>query len=127
MPMSIYLANKVGDHVLRGVTYTPPASVWVALFEIVPERDDTGGTEVVGGSYARLEVDFVALADGMTYNEDVMLFPDMPACRLRGSGVYDDPTAGNQLFASKFASGAFDVPAGTDLPVPIGDLVVVVR
>jgi hypothetical protein len=58
--MSDYLENKVADHLFRGVAFTAPAALYVALFTAAPS-DSGGGTEVSGGSYAR-----VALAPSTT-------------------------------------------------------------
>lgn len=126
MAVSHYLADNLNDHVLRGSAYTPPASVWLALFEVMPEADGTGGTEVVGGSYARLEVTFTLSALGLAANDTVVMFVDMPACTVRGGALFDDPTAGNMLHFGRFA-GPVIVPAGRDLPVPIGDIVARIR
>lgn len=61
--MSDYLENALLDHVLRGVSYTAPTTVYVALFTAAPS-DAGGGTEVSGGAYARVAV----AADGSTFN-----------------------------------------------------------
>jgi len=53
--LSDYLENKLIDHILRGQTLTAPANVWIALFTAAP-NDAGGGTEVSGGSYARVQV-----------------------------------------------------------------------
>lgn len=53
--MSNYLENKIVDLVLRGQAYTPPATVYFALLTGAPS-DTGGGTEVSGGSYARVAV-----------------------------------------------------------------------
>mgnify|MGYP000656172872 FL=1 len=50
--MSNYLENKLVDHIFRGVSFTAPAALHVALFTAAPS-DSGGGTEVSGGSYAR--------------------------------------------------------------------------
>ena len=50
-----YLENKLLDEVLGGVDYTPAATVDVALYTTAP-TDSGGGTEVTGGSYARVAV-----------------------------------------------------------------------
>jgi len=47
------LENKILDAVLGGVTYSSPATVWVALYTAAP-TDAGGGTECSGGSYARV-------------------------------------------------------------------------
>lgn len=53
--LSDYLENALVDWFLRGQALTPPATVYVALFTAAPS-DAGGGTEVSGGSYARVAV-----------------------------------------------------------------------
>ncbi len=52
---SDYLENQLTDFVLRGQAFTPPTTVYVALLTAAP-NDAGGGTEVAGGSYARVAV-----------------------------------------------------------------------
>lgn len=52
---SNYTENKVLDWFLRGQAFTPPATVYVGLLTAAPD-DTGGGTEVSGGSYARVAV-----------------------------------------------------------------------
>jgi hypothetical protein len=52
---SDYLENKIIDWLFRGQTYTPPATIYVGLLTSAP-TDAGGGTEVSGGSYARVGV-----------------------------------------------------------------------
>lgn len=53
--LSDYLENKLIDHVFRNTSYTVPSTVYVALYTAAPS-DSGGGTEVTGGSYARVQV-----------------------------------------------------------------------
>lgn len=53
--MSDYYKNKLQDHVFRATAFSAPASVFVALFTAAP-TDAGGGTEMTGGSYARVEI-----------------------------------------------------------------------
>jgi hypothetical protein len=53
--LSDYLENKLVDHIFRGVSYTAPGTLYFALFTSAPS-DAGGGTEVSGGSYARVAV-----------------------------------------------------------------------
>lgn len=55
-----YAENKLVDAVLRGQALGAPATGYVALFTVCP-TDSTAGTEVSGGSYAR-----VAITSGLT-------------------------------------------------------------
>lgn len=50
-----YAENKVVDAVLRGQSLGAPATMYVALYTACP-TDSTAGTEVTGGSYARVAV-----------------------------------------------------------------------
>lgn len=52
---SDYLENLIIDHVFRTRTFAKPAALWLALYTAAPS-DAGGGTEVVGGSYARVNL-----------------------------------------------------------------------
>lgn len=53
--LSDYAENKIVDAVLRGQTLGAPATGYVALYTACP-TDSAAGTEVTGGSYARVAV-----------------------------------------------------------------------
>ena len=53
--MTDFAENKAVDALLRGQTLGAPATVYVALYTACP-TDSTAGTEVTGGSYARVAV-----------------------------------------------------------------------
>lgn len=53
--LSDYLENKIVDWLVRGQTFTPPATVYFALATSTGS-DSACGTEVSGGSYARVAV-----------------------------------------------------------------------
>lgn len=50
---SDYLENKIIDHLFRAATWAKPTLNYIALFTSAPS-DSGGGTEVTGGSYARV-------------------------------------------------------------------------
>ena len=50
-----FAENKLVDAVLRGQAIGAPATGYVALYTVCP-TDSTAGTEVTGGSYARVAV-----------------------------------------------------------------------
>ena len=56
--LSDYLENEIIDWLFRGRTFTPPDPKYMALYTAAP-GETGGGTEVSGGSYAR-----VSIADG---------------------------------------------------------------
>lgn len=114
---SDYLENKLIDWLLRGQAFTPPATTYVALFTATPS-DTGGGTEVTGGSYARVAVTS-SLANwagtqaaastvastgtsGTTSNNAVLTFPAPTANwgTITSIGIFDASTAGNLLFYS---------------------------
>lgn len=53
--LSDYAENKLIDALLRGQALGAPATMYVALYTVCP-TDSTAGTEVTGGSYARVAV-----------------------------------------------------------------------
>jgi hypothetical protein len=53
--LSDYLENALLDHVLGKTTYTGPTTTYPALYTVTP-GDAGGGTEVTGGTYARVAV-----------------------------------------------------------------------
>lgn len=52
-----FLEQELLDHVFAGASYTPPASIHLALYTTV-NSDSTPGTEVTGSGYARQETAF---------------------------------------------------------------------
>lgn len=55
MSYSDYLEGKVQDHLHGIASYSAPATVYIAFFTDATS-DAGGGTEVTGGSYARIAV-----------------------------------------------------------------------
>ena len=62
MAKSYYLDNALLEAALRAVSYTSPATVYVALYTAAPGPTG-GGTEVSGGSYARTACTFGAASN----------------------------------------------------------------
>jgi len=101
---SDYLENKILDFLLGGVSYTPPSTVYIALFTVAP-TDAGGGTEVSGGGYARVAVannttNFPAASNGSKSNGTTITFPIATADwgTVVAVGIFDAATAGNLLF-----------------------------
>jgi len=113
--MSDYLENKVIDYLLRGQTFTAPATVYYAL-ATAAGSDAACGTEVTGGSYARVAV-VSSMANwagtqaaasttastgtgGTTSNNTVVTFPTPTANwgTVVEFCVMDAASAGNLLF-----------------------------
>lgn len=110
MHLSDYLENQLCNAILGGGTWTRPGTVYVALFTSGP--DDAGaGTEVTGGSYARVAVannstNFPNAAGGAKTNATQIAFPTATADwgTITGMAVFDAATSGNCLLAFPFAT-----------------------
>src|SRR3990167_2172417 len=98
-----FLENKLLDHVLRNTLYTQPATVYSALFTVIPS-DSTGGTEVTNASsgYTRVATTFVTAGvttAGSTQNSGAVTFGTAAAAyTVVGRGLMDAITAGNLLY-----------------------------
>lgn len=113
--MSDYLENKLVDQLFRGQTAPTTSTLYVGLLTAAPS-DTGGGTEVSGGSYARVAVSS-SLANwagtqsagsttassgtgGSTSNNNAITFPTPSATwgTVTHFGIYDASTSGNLLF-----------------------------
>ncbi len=107
------------DHFLTDPAYTPPATMYIGLFTTTPTADDgTGGTEVSGGSYARVSTaaaDWSAAVAGSAgapstkTNTATKTFTTATGNwgTVTGFGLFDASSAGNLLaFGSLTASQA---------------------
>lgn len=79
MSLSNAHENALLDLILGAQTYTPSATLWIALYTAAP-TDAGGGTEVSGGSYARVAVDndlvtWAAAVSGAKENAILIAFP----------------------------------------------------
>ena len=119
--MSDFLENKILDHVLVA-SYTPPATIYVALFTVVP-TDAGGGTEVSAGGYARQTSTFDAAAAGATANAGVVTWTASGAAfgTVVAFGLFDALTVGNLLFWATLTTDRV-VNDGDTAEFAIGDL-----
>ena len=105
---SNYLEQKILDHVLRNVTYTPVATLYIGLFKNTSGNAATNleaGTltdEVSGGSYARKTVTFGAAnaTTGVIATNATVTFDEASATwgTITHVAIMDALTAGNVLF-----------------------------
>lgn len=135
--MSDYLENKLIDHLFRGTAYTAPATLYFALFTAAPS-DAGGGTEVTGGSYARVAVTPNSTnfrntqnsgsgastgTGGQTANQSAITFPAPTANWgvVTHMGIFDAASSGN-LLVHKSLAAAKTVNNGDPAPsFAIGD------
>lgn len=136
--MTDYLENKLIDQLFRGQAYTFPSTLYVGLLTAAP-ADGTAGTEVSGGSYARVAV-ASSLANwagtqstgsttastgttGTTSNNASVTFPAPTAAWGVAThfGIWDAASGGNLLIYAPLTAnktinnqdGAPYFPAGT--------------
>lgn len=124
---SDYLENKLNDHVLGGPDYVRPATVYIALYTAAPS-DTGGGTEVTGGSYARLAVtnnatNWPASAAGLKSNGILLQFVQATASwgTIVAFGVFDAATGGNLLYWATLTANK-TIDSGDRAEFAVGEL-----
>ena len=97
--ISNYLENALINGTIRGTTYTAPSTVYVGLYTTDPTDANTG-TEVSGGSYARVAVTFAAPSNGVTTNNADVTFTQATASwgTVGWIGILDASSSGNLLY-----------------------------
>ncbi len=111
--MTDFLENKLADHLFRTTTYSQPSVLAVGLFTAAP-GETGGGTEVSGGSYARVQRNpsdsnwrgthastsgASSGTGGVVDNAAVLTFPSPTANwgTVSHQGLFDATTSGNLL------------------------------
>ncbi len=124
MPKSTYSAHNSINAVYRGTAFTPPSSVYIALFTIMPGVGG-GGTEVSGGSYARQLITFGSPSAGSSSNSIAATFPVASGVwgTVVGYAYYDSATSGN-LLSFMNLSASRTVGTGDQVIFDVGQLVV---
>jgi hypothetical protein len=97
--ISDYLENALINATLRNTAYTSPANVYVGLFTTNP-TDDGSGTEVSGGSYARIVATFAAPSNGSSSTNADVQFAQATGNwgTITHFGIFDALTTGNLLY-----------------------------
>lgn len=97
--LSNYAENKALDHLFKTATFTPPTHWYVALFTAAPD-DTGGGTEVSGGSYARVICDtWNAASSGSIANTGAITFTTATGSwgTVTHFAIFDASSGGNML------------------------------
>lgn len=135
--LSNYLENKLIDHLFRGTAYTAPATQYVAL-ATGAGSDAACGTEVTGGSYARVAftnnttnwantqasgTGVSSGTSGTTSNLTAITFPTPSASwgTVVEVCVFDASTSGNLLWRQAL-SVAKTVNSGDTVDFPVASL-----
>lgn len=124
---SEYLEDALLDHVFNATAFTSPTNVYVALFTAAP-NDGGGGTEVSGGSYARVQkacntTNFPSASGGAIANGTAITFPQATASWgvVTHFGIFDASTNGNLLYWGDL-SASKTIDSGDTASIAIGDL-----
>jgi len=121
--MTNFLEVELLDHVFGKGAYSAPTP-YLALFTAAP-TDAGGGTEVTGGSYARVAIsaDMGTAASGAITNSAGIEFPTASASwgTVVAAAVMDASTAGNMLWWFDLTASK-TVGSGDTLVFNAGDL-----
>lgn len=127
---STYLANKLLGLTFGATAWTPPSTLYCALFNVAPLAGGTGGTEVSGGGYARVAVanntsNFPVPTVQQVSNAAVIDFGTPSGAgwgTIVAGGWYDASSGGNLLYAGPFNPTRTGT-AGLNFFIPIGGAV----
>ena len=118
------LEELIGGHLLRTATWSKPATIFIGLFTVMPGEDGTGGTEVTGGGYARIQCGpgdaywtGPNAGDGVYSNTDVITFPAPSGDwgTILGYGLFS-AVSGGTLYISKAFATSVTVNSGAGAP-----------
>ena len=124
MPKTYYLDNTFLNAALRQTPFTPPPTLYVALYTAAPTVSG-GGTEVTGGGYARQTATFGAPSNGQTSNTGDVVFPIASVAwgTVVAFGILDAATGGNLLYFN-LLSVPRAVAINDQVRFPVGQLIV---
>ena len=122
--MSDYLELKFLDHCLGTAAFTHPSTVYIGV-STGSFGEDNSGTEVSGGSYARVALSFAAASGGAASTNSTATFPTATGSWGACShfGIFDASTSGNLLIHGAL-SASKTIATGDVLRVNSGDLTV---
>lgn len=123
--LSAYLANKIGEHTLRGNAFTPPSHLYLAI--LTAFTNDTTYTELVDANYARQSITFstaTAITPALVQNSNTVTFPGpVNAYTANYLALFDAVSSGNLLLRGP-ASPPKSVTAATPFVFPPNNLTV---
>jgi len=120
--MSTYLENALINATLRNTSYTSPAAVYIGLYTSDPTDANTG-TEVSGGSYARVAVTMGAPSNGVSTNTAAVEFPQASGSwgTVGWIGILDASSSGNLLYHTALDTSK-TISSGDIFKIAIGGL-----
>lgn len=120
--MSNFLENALINATLRNTSYTSPAAVYIGLYTSDPTDANTG-TEVSGGSYARVAVTMGAPSNGVSTNSAAIEFPQASGSwgTVGWIGILDATSSGNLLYHTALDTSK-TISSGDIFKIAIGGL-----
>lgn len=120
--LSNVMEQRLYDWLFRPGTAAPtrPTAIWIGLFTAVTNAEAGTGTEVTGGSYARVDVTsaFGASTDGAGSNTAAVTFaaPTANWGTVTHFGLVDASTGGNPVTALKALTASRVINNGDAAP-----------
>jgi hypothetical protein len=120
--MSNYLENALINATLRNTSYTSPSTVYMGLYTSDPTDANTG-TEVSGGSYARVAVTMGAPSNGVSTNSAAIEFAQASGSwgTVGWIGILDASSSGNLLYHTALDTSK-TISSGDIFKIAIGGL-----
>lgn len=118
--MGTYLKNALIEATLRATNYTAVTPIYLALYTADPVLI---GGEIVGGSYAREIITFIAPTAGVTSNTALVIFTTATANWgvITHFAIRDALTGGNLIYYGALATPR-TILTGDTMTVPIGNI-----
>ena len=121
--ISTYLENALLDATLRNTSYTPPTTVYLALFTSSTGLEaGTLTNELSGGAYARQAITFGTPNDGVVSNSSAIAFAQATAnwAGINATAIMDAATGGNVLYWA--ACDLKNIDSGETMVVGVGKI-----
>jgi hypothetical protein len=118
------LETALFNGTLRGITFTAPANIYLALHTGDPTDAGTANEISTSGTgYARQSITFTAPTDGVGSNSGTISFPTAVTSwgTVSYFTIWDAATAGNPLIWGALTP-AHNVTAGSQLQFPAGSV-----
>ena len=130
MAKTRYLEGKILDHVLRNIPYTPPTTIYLALFTADPGEAGSLAAEITDPAYQRKAVTFSTAVDDVESGKLVKSTIDLDFAQATTEWgtvthvmLMDAPTEGNGLYYGTVTNPKA-ISVGDFIKVPASELVV---
>ena len=124
--LGTYAEDKIINLMVRNTSWTPPTTVYLALYLTTPTAADVG-TEVGGGGYLRQAIVFAAPSGGVCLSSADVTFPIALTSwgNVAYAAIRDASTGGNLLFYGNLVLPRF-VSSGDVLKFLTGNVAITV-